>query len=303
MTIEQADDADVVDKAVITCALNGVLTDPKQHRVPVTPEEMAREAKAAYDSGASVMHIHLRQQAPGKGHLASWDVSVSREIQQAIREACPGVIINHTSGVAGPDYAGALDCLRQTRPEMAACNAGSLNYLKVKADGAWAWPPMLFDNRVEKIQDYLDVIKAAGAIPEFECFDVGIVRSVAMYREVGMVSGPLDYNFVMGVASGMPADPDLLPILLKLKAPEAVWQVTAIGRAEIWPLHRRAAELGGNFRTGLEDTFYLPDGAKATSNGRLVAALARLAREVGRDIASPAEARQIFHLRPSGAAA
>jgi len=303
MTIEQGDDADVVDKAVITCALNGVLTDPKQHRVPVTPEEMAREAKAAYDSGASVMHIHLRQQAPGKGHLASWDVSVSREIQQAIREACPGVIINHTSGVAGPDYAGALDCLRQTRPEMAACNAGSLNYLKVKADGAWAWPPMLFDNRVEKIQDYLDVIKAAGAIPEFECFDVGIVRSVAMYREVGMVSGPLDYNFVMGVASGMPADPDLLPILLKLKAPEAVWQVTAIGRAEIWPLHRRAAELGGNLRTGLEDTFYLPDGAKATSNGRLVAALARLAREVGRDIASPAEARQIFHLRPSGAAA
>jgi len=303
MTIEQADDADVVDKAVITCALNGVLTDPKQHRVPVTPEEMAREAKAAYDSGASVMHIHLRQQAPGKGHLASWDVSVSREIQQAIREACPGVIINHTSGVAGPDYAGALDCLRQTRPEMAACNAGSLNYLKVKADGAWAWPPMLFDNRVEKIQDYLDVIKAAGAIPEFECFDVGIVRSVAMSREVGMVSGPLDYNFVMGVASGMPADPDLLPILLKLKAPEAVWQVTAIGRAEIWPLHRRAAELGGNLRTGLEDTFYLPDGAKATSNGRLVAALARLAREVGRDIASPAEARQIFHLRPSGAAA
>ena len=303
MTIEQGDDADVVDKAVITCALNGVLTDPKQHRVPVTPEEMAREAKAAYDSGASVMHIHLRQQAPGKGHLASWDVSVSREIQQAIREACPGVIINHTSGVAGPDYAGALDCLRQTRPEMAACNAGSLNYLKVKADGAWAWPPMLFDNRVEKIQDYLDVIKAAGAIPEFECFDVGIVRSVAMYREVGMVSGPLDYNFVMGVASGMPADPDLLPILLKLKAPEAVWQVTAIGRAEIWPLHRRAAELGGNLRTGLEDTFYLPDGAKATSNGRLVAALARLAREVGRDSASPAEARQIFHLRPSGAAA
>lgn len=303
MTLERGDEADLIDKAVITCALNGVLTDPKQHRVPVTPEEMAREAKAAYDSGASVMHIHLRQQAPGKGHLPSWDVSVSREIQQAIREACPGVIINHTSGVPGPDYAGALDCLRQTRPEMAACNAGSLNYLKVRADGAWAWPPMLFDNRVEKIQDYLDVMKAVGAMPEFECFDVGIVRSVAMYRDVGMVSGPLDYNFVMGVASGMPADPDLLPILLKLKAPEAAWQVTAIGRAEIWPLHRRAAELGGHLRTGLEDTFYLPDGAKATSNGRLIAALARLAREVGRDIASPAEARQIFHLRPSGTAA
>jgi len=303
MSIEQSDDRDLSDKVVITCALTGVLTDPKEHRVPVTPEEMAREAKAAYDAGASVMHIHLRQQAPGKGHLPSWDVSVSRDIQQAIRQACPGVIINHTSGVAGPDYAPVLECLRQTRPEMAACNAGSLNYLKVKADGAWAWPPMLFDNRVEKIQDYLDAIEAAGALPEFECFDVGIVRSVAMFRQVGMISGLIDYNFVMGVASGMPADPDLLPILLKLKEPEAVWQVTAIGRAEVWPLHRRAAQLGGHLRTGFEDTFYLPDGAKAASNGRLVAALVRLAREVGRDIANPAEARQIFQLRPAGAAA
>ena len=91
------------DKAVITCALNGVLTDPKQHHVPVTPEQMAREAKAAFNAGASVMHIHLRQQAPDQGHLPSWEVGVSREIQQAIREACPGVIINHTTGTSGPN--------------------------------------------------------------------------------------------------------------------------------------------------------------------------------------------------------
>ena len=142
------------DKAIITCALNGVLTDPKQHHVPVTPEQMAREARAAFNAGASIMHIHLRQQEPNKGHLRSWDVSVSREIQQAIREACPGVIINHTTGTSGPNYQGALACVRETRPEIAACNAGSLNYLKVKADNSWAWPPMLFDNAVEKVQDY-----------------------------------------------------------------------------------------------------------------------------------------------------
>src|SRR5260221_4298515 len=92
------------DKAVITCALNGVLTDPKQHNVPVTPEQMAREARAAFNAGASVMHIHLRQQAPGKGHLPSWQLDVSREIKQAIREACPRVIINHTTGTSGPNY-------------------------------------------------------------------------------------------------------------------------------------------------------------------------------------------------------
>jgi acyl-coenzyme A synthetase/AMP-(fatty) acid ligase/uncharacterized protein (DUF849 family) len=285
------------DKAVITCALNGVLTDPKQHHVPVTPEEMAREAKAAFDAGASVMHIHLRQQAPDKGHLPSWEVSVSREIQQAIRETCPGVIINHTTGTSGPNYAGALDCVRETRPEMAACNAGSLNYLKVKSDNSWAWPPMLFDNAVEKVQATLDVMREALTIPEFECFDVGIVRCVGMYRQTAMYAGPLEYNFVMGVASGMPADPDLLPILLKLKLPEANWQVTAIGRAEIWPLHQRCAELGGHLRTGLEDTFYRPDGSKVTSNGQLIETIAAYARRAGRDIASPAEARQIFGIR------
>ena len=105
---------------------------------------------------------------------------------------------------------------------------------------------------------------------------------------------PLEYNFVMGVASGMPADPELLPILLKLKRPEAHWQVTAIGREEIWPLHQRCADLGGHLRTGLEDTFYLADGKKVTSNGQLIEAVAACARRAGRTIASPAEARKIF---------
>lgn len=285
------------DKAVVTCALNGVLTDPVQHHVPVTPEQMAREARSAYDAGASVMHIHLRRQEPGRGHVASWDSKLSGEVQQAIREACPGVIINHTTGVIGPDIDDALECVRYTRPEIAACNAGSLNYLKTRADGSWAWKPILFDNPVHKVQAFLDVMKTAGSLPEFECFDVGIVRCVGMYREAGMYEGPLEYNFVMGVASGMPAEPDLLPLLVKLMKPKSSWSVTAIGRAEIWPLHRRTAELGGHLRTGLEDTFYLPDGTKATSNGQLIEQMARYARECGREVASPDEARALLKLR------
>ncbi|WP_373051036.1 3-keto-5-aminohexanoate cleavage protein, partial [Thalassovita aquimarina] len=186
-------------KAILTCALNGVLTNPAQHHIPVTPEEMAAEAKRAYDAGASVMHIHLRQQGAGKGHLPSWDIGLSRQVQQAIRDACPSVIINHTTGVVGPDYQPALDVVTATRPEMAACNAGSLNYLKIKANGDWAWPPMLFDNPVEKVQNFIDAITGAGAIPEFECFDTGIVRSVGMYRAAGMFSGTAQMNFVMGV--------------------------------------------------------------------------------------------------------
>lgn len=285
-----------MSKAIITCALNGVLTDPRQHNVPVTPAEMAAEARRAHDAGASVMHIHLRQQGTGKGHLPSWDTDLSHEVQAAIRDACPGVIINHTTGVVGSDYQPALDCVAATRPEMAACNAGSLNYLKLRANGDWAWPPMMFDNPVEKVQAFLDVMADANTIPEFECFDTGIVRCVDMYQRNGMFSGSAQLNFVMGVASGMPARADLLPILTDLAPADARWQVTAIGRAEIWPLHRRTAELGGHLRTGLEDTFYLSSGEKVSSNGALIEEMARTASGAGRDIASPSEARAILGL-------
>ena len=284
------------DKAIITCSITGVLTDPAQHHVPVTPEQLAAEARRAYDAGASVVHVHFRQQTPGKGHLPSWDPAVAKACVDAMRAACPCLIINQTTGVVGPDYQGPLECLRATKPEMAACNAGSLNYLKTRSHGTWAWPPMLFENQPAKVKDFLDVMAETGTLPEFECFDVGIVRCVEMYVQTGMYAGLPEYNFVMGVESGMPADADLLPILLKLKIKDAPWQTTLIGRSEIWPVHRRTAELGGHLRSGLEDTFYLPDGSKVTSNAPLIEQLATYAREAGRAVASPAEARQMLGL-------
>ena len=285
------------EKAILTCALTGVLTDPRQHPVPVTPAQMAGSASEAFAAGASIMHVHLRQQQPGKGHLPSWDPEVAAEIVDAIRAACPGVIINLTTGVIGADISGPAACIRRVRPEIAACNAGTLNYLKLREDGRWAWPPLVFDNPVEKVQAFLDVMRETGTRPEFECFDLGIVRSVAMYRKAGMADR-LDYNFVMGVASGMPADADLLELLLRWIEPGSLWQATLIGRTEIWPLQRRVAELGGMLRTGLEDTFYLPDGSRAAGNGALIEALAACARDAGRDVASPAETRAALSLSP-----
>ena len=280
-----------MDKAVITCALTGVLTDPAVYPAPVTPEEMAREARRAFEAGASVIHVHFRDLTPGKGHLPSWKPEVATAVIAAIRDACANVLINQTTGIVGPDIAGPLACLRAVRPEIAALNAGSLNYLKTRADGTWAWPPMLFDNPVEKVAAFLAVMRECAVEPEFECFDTGIVRAAAaIARNNGFARAP-KYNFVMGVESGMPTDPELLPILLRLIASGARWSVTAIGRKEIWPLHARAAELGGDLRTGLEDTIYLPDGSRAASNGALIAALAVSARRAGREIASPEEAR------------
>ncbi|HEX6361904.1 MAG TPA: 3-keto-5-aminohexanoate cleavage protein, partial [Albitalea sp.] len=229
-------------------------------------------------------------------HLPSWEPDVAATIVGAIREACPGIVVNLSTGVTGPDIDGPLACIRRVRPEIAACNAGSLNYLKLKDDGTWAWPPMVFDNPVEKVQRFLEVMAECGTHPEFECFDVGIVRSVALYLKAGMFRGTPDVNLVMGVASGMPCDADLLALLPRWLPPGALWQTTLIGRAEVWPVHRRAAELGGMLRSGLEDTFYLPDGRRAKGNGELIEALARAARETGRDIASPAQARVMLGL-------
>lgn len=285
-----------MDKAILTCALTGVLTDPKQHPVPVTAQEMAAAAREAYNAGASIMHVHLRQQAPGMGRFPSWDPAVAAEIDTAIREACHDVIINLTTGVVGTDISGPAACIRAVRPEIAACNAGSLNYLKIKDNGEWAWPPMLFDNQVDKVKAMLDVMNETGTRAEFECFDVGIVRSVGMYKKAGMTDH-LEYNFVMGVASGMPVDADLLKLLVKYREPDTIWQTTLIGREEIWAVHQATADLGGMLRTGVEDTFYLPGGVRTTGNGQLIEALAQCARHAGREVASPAEARQMLGLK------
>jgi uncharacterized protein (DUF849 family) len=282
------------DKVVVTCSLTGVLTDPSQHRVPVTPREMAQAARDAFTAGATVVHCHYRRQEPGMGRFPTWDPDVVAEIDAAIRAEVPEILVNMSTGVVGPDISGPLSCLRRLRPEMAALNAGSLNYLKTRSDGRWAWPPMLFDNPVEKVQGYFTVMDELGVRPECECFDTGIVRSVALYQQVGLLRPPVHVSFVMGVASGMPAKAAWLPLLIDELPAGAHFQTILIGREEVWPVHRRSAELGGQLRTGLEDTFYLPDGSKTDSNGKLIEALVRLARECGREPATPAEARQIL---------
>ena len=282
--------------AVISCALTGVLTDPKRHPVPVTPEEMALEAARAWDEGATIVHLHFRDQSPGLGHLPSWDPAVASAIAAAIRARVPGMLLNFSTGVVGPDISGPAACLRAARPEIAALNAGSLNYLKTRANGEWAWFPMLFDNPVEKIAGFVEVMDECGIVPECECFDTGIVRSVGMFAAAGLLKAPVHVSLVMGIDSGMPADPRWLPLLIEQLPAGAQWQTIGIGRQEVWALHRRAAELGGHLRTGLEDTFYLEEGSRAAHNGALVAELVRVARGAGREIATPAQTRAAFGL-------
>jgi uncharacterized protein (DUF849 family) len=284
------------DKVVVTCALTGMLTDPAKFNVPVTPQEMAEATAQAYDAGASAVHCHFRDQGEGMGAWPTWDLNTVGAILSAIKQRVPDIIICMSTGVMGNDLSGPLGCLEAFKPELAACNAGSLNYLKIRKDGSWAWPPILFDNPVEKVMQFLEVMTANKIVPEFECFDTGIVRSVSMYQANGMFRGDPHLSFVMGVDSGMPANPDLLSILKEELPENAHWQVIATGpgREKIWNLHRRCLELGGDVRTGLEDTFYLPNGNRAHNNGQLVEALVKIVHETGKEVATTAEARQIL---------
>ena len=132
-------------KAVVTCALTGVLTNPQQHPVPVTVEEMAASAKEACDAGASILHVHFRNQEPGMGFLPSWDPEVAGAICDAIREACPGVILNMSTGVMDDDISGPLACMERVKPRFRpATPARSI------PQGAsvwkWGWPPMVFSS-------------------------------------------------------------------------------------------------------------------------------------------------------------
>jgi uncharacterized protein (DUF849 family) len=259
---------------------------------------MAKEARRARDAGASVVHVHVRNQEEGMGRLPSWDPEVAASVCDAIRAEVPELIINLSTGVVGDDISGPVACLERVKPEMAALNAGSLNYLKLRSNNDWAWPPILFDNPVGKIEAFELAMRASGIVPECECFDTGILRSVALFARRGLVPNPPHVSLVMGVDSGMPNKAKWLPLLLEEMLPGTHWQVIGIGRQEVWALHRACAELGGDLRTGLEDTFYLPDGRKASSNGELIDALAAVARAAGREVATPAEARVQLGLRP-----
>ena len=282
------------DKAIVSCALTGVLTNPDHHPVPVTAAEMAEEARRAFEAGASIMHCHFRDQRPGLGRMPTWDPDVVATIADAIREKCPGVVLNFSTGVMGDDISGPVSCLERCKPEMAALNAGSLNYLKTRRNGTWAWPPMLFDNPVNKVERFMKVMKAHGITPECECFDTGIVRSIRMFQDVGLLGAEPHVSLVMGVASGMPAKASWLPLLVDELPEDAHWQTIVIGRTEVWDVHRASAELGGHLRTGVEDTFYLPTGEKTQGNGPLIEALVKVAHEAGRSIATPDDVRAML---------
>jgi 3-keto-5-aminohexanoate cleavage enzyme len=176
-----------MSKTIITCALNGVLTDPKQHNVPVTPEEMAKEAKAAYDAGAAMMHVHLRQQEPARATCRRGTCRVEGD-QQAIREACPGVIINHTTGRRRPELSGraGLRARNKTRNRRLQRRLAELSQGEGRRNLGLAAD--VFDNTVEKVQTLSRRDEDAGRCRNSNASTSASCAASACIKQTGMYS-------------------------------------------------------------------------------------------------------------------
>lgn len=279
-------------KLILSAALTGAATN-RSHcpHIPYTPVEIAEEAKRAQDAGASIVHIHARED----NGLPSWRLEVFQAIKEEVRKRCPRLIINFSTGAIGLSKEERMNHILPTKPDMAAFNMGSMNYAiysKRKKQFYWSG---VFENSYETLQYVIKVMNEAGTCPEMECFDVSHIRNAEPLRDMGLLPDNACYSLVMGVMGGIPATPENLLHQIKQVPEGAFWQCISISRAQ-WQLSAIAAAMGGNFRVGLEDNFYLPNGDMATSNGDLVEAGANLARSIGRAIASIDETREMLSI-------
>ena len=280
------------DKIIISAALTGAVTT-RAHcpHIPYTPAELGAEAKRAVDAGASIVHIHARED----DGTPSWRTEVFAEITKEVRKHCPDVIINYSTGAVGLSVQERTAHLPVTQPEMAAFNMGSMNYaIFSKRKKQFIWNAV-FENSFDTMQGIVKVMQENDVCPEMECFDTGHIRNAEPLRAMGLIPDNACYSFVMGILGGIPATPENLIHQSKQVPADAFWQSIVISRAQ-WKLTAQAAVLGGNIRVGLEDNFYLPNGEMATSNGELVEQAAHLARIIGREPATIAETREWLNI-------
>lgn len=283
------------DVCVVTCALTGVLANRRQcPGIPYTAAEIADEAKRVYDAGVSVVHIHARSDDGSP----TFSPAVFAKIKEEVRQRCP-IILNYSTGTILDDVREQCTYIRETRPEIAALNMGTMNYSKYSRGRKAFDFDMIFPNTYEKIGKLLSAMNEAGVKPELECFDSGHTNGIWPLLDMGLLKPPLQFSFIVGVLGGIPAQVESLQLQTKIMTPGSEWEVIAISHGH-WRMLATGLVLGGNIRTGLEDHLYLPNGEMAKSNGELAEVAVRMVRDVGRRPATVEEARQILSL---GAAA
>jgi len=278
-------------KTVISAALTGVLSTRDQcPAIPYTPKEIAEEAARAAQEGAAIVHIHARRPDGGP----DWSVDTFKEIYSEVR-ARSDVIVNFSTGAVGIPAEDRIAHIRDLKPEIAALNMGSMNYAMYSERRKEFLHDHVFANPFRDIRFFLETMNAANVRPELECFDTGHIGNTRPLIHMGVLKPPYQFSLIMGVLGGIPASTRHLVDQVDTLPADSHWQVIGISLAQ-WPLVAAAISMGGNVRVGLEDNFYLEEGRMAKSNGELVAKAARMCRELGREVASAAEAREQLRL-------
>jgi 3-keto-5-aminohexanoate cleavage enzyme len=283
------------DPVVISCSISGVIANRDQcPAIPYTPEEYAAEARRAIDEGASQIHIHARK----PDGTPSYEIEDFKAITEAIQAEVGDVIVNYSTGAIGIPIEKRIEYLRELKPDVAALNMSSMNYAKYSSRRKDFVFKAVFENSFDTIIEFLTAMKELGIKPEHECFDAGHVANLDPLIDMGLLDRtPLQVSLVMGVNGGIRPTPRNVGFMAD-QIPggaegEHHWQVIGISRDQ-WKLLGASLVLGGNVRAGVEDNLYLPNGEMARSNGDLISKARQMAEDVGRKVASVAEARELL---------
>lgn len=265
---------------IITAAMVGAeVTREQQPHLPITPQEIISAAVECYEAGASIIHIHVRD-AQGN---ATQDGALFREVVEGIRARCDVITQVSTGGAVWMSAEERLQSI-ECRPDMATLTTGTVNF----GDGVFMNNRGLVESFARRLREY-------GIVPEIEVFDVGMIDEALRLSAMGLLSDPMHFDFVMGVPGALGADPAHLLHMVRSLPPGSTWSVAGIGRHQL-TLGTIALAIGGNVRVGFEDNIYYRKGQLAKSNAELVARIVRIAGELDRPVATPAQAREILQL-------
>ena len=273
-----------MEKLIITAAICGAeVTKDHNPAVPYTIEECVREATLAYNAGASIIHLHVRYD----DGTPTQDKERFRVVIDAIKKSIPDAIIQpSTGGAVGMTNDERLQPT-ELNPEMATLDCGTLNF---GGDD-------IFTNTENTIKYFGQRMIELGIKPELEVFDKSMIDMALRLHKKGFIQNPMHFDLVMGVNGGITGELRDFVFMRHSLPAEATYTVAGIGRFE-FPLAMAAIIDGGHVRVGLEDNTYVSKGVLAKSNGELVEKVVRMAKELGREIANPAEARKILGLKP-----
>jgi 3-keto-5-aminohexanoate cleavage enzyme len=272
-----------MDKLIITVGITGSrITRQQTPYIPITPEEIAQSGIEAWRAGASVLHIHVRDPKTG---LGTQDYSIFKEVVDRIRNKTDAILCLTTSGIPGRnlEFRERLVPL-SFNPELVSFDAGSINMRE-----------NVFLNPPEFLELLAKETLAKGIKPELEVFEAGMVETCIRYLEKGLLKPPLHFQFVLGVVGGMSATAKSLLHLSEIVPVGSTWSVIGIGPGQL-PMAMIAMTMGGHVRVGLEDNIYYSRGVLAKNNAELVDRVVRVAKEFGREIAPPSEARKLLNL-------